>query len=153
VLRSGRAEDAEAVVELWRAAGAVPSVTDDPTSVRRLVGFDPNALVVAESDGKVVGSVIAGFDGWRANLYRLAVHPGVRRRGLGLALVAEAERRLVQHGARRANALVVAAHDHAVTFWEAVGYPLDPRIGRHVRTFDTGRRGAASSSGDGQVGT
>jgi ribosomal protein S18 acetylase RimI-like enzyme len=141
------------VVELWRAAGAVPGLTDDPASVRKLVGFDPDALVVAESDGKIVGTVIAGFDGWRASLYRLAVHPNFRRRGLGLALVGEAEQRLVQRGARRANALVVAAHDHAVTFWEAVGYPLDPRIGRHVRTFHTGTPGAASSSKDGQVGT
>jgi len=135
VLRPGRAEDAPAVLELWRAAGAEPTATDDVTSVRALVARDPDALVVAELDGAVVGSIVVGFDGWRAHLYRLAVHPRARRRGVASALVAAAERHLRGLGARRVNALVVVDHPHAVAFWDAVGYRRDPHMERHVKTL------------------
>jgi ribosomal protein S18 acetylase RimI-like enzyme len=135
-LRSGDGADVDAVLALWRAAEAEPSATDDPAGLAALLAHDPDALIVAEVDGRIVGSLIAGFDGWRANLYRLAVHPDLRRRGLARALVAEAERRLTEAGARRANALVVADHAPAVGFWQAAGYHRDPRIGRHVKGLD-----------------
>lgn len=134
-IRSGRSDDAEAVLALWREGGAEPTSTDDIAGVRALVAHDPAALIVAEVDGAVVGSIVAGFDGWRANLYRLAVHPALRRRGLALALVAEAERRLVGRGARRASAVVVSGHPHAVGLWEAAGYGHDPHMQRHVKTL------------------
>ena len=119
----------------WRVAEAEPSVTDDPGSVRRLIAHDPDSLIMAEIDGRVVGTVIAGFDGWRGNLYRLAVNPTFRRGGMALALVAEAERRLSARSVRRVTALVVTAHGAAVSFWDAAGYLHDDRIGRHVKTL------------------
>jgi len=134
-LRPGRPEDATAVVGLWKAAGAEPTVTDDPDSIQALLRHDPEAVVVVEVDGEVVGAAIAGWDGWRGNLYRLAVHPSYRRQGLGRALVAEAERRLSACGARRVNALVVRADGQATTFWEAAGYPFDDHMHRHVKTL------------------
>jgi ribosomal protein S18 acetylase RimI-like enzyme len=136
-LRPGHGDDAESVVELWRVAEAESTVTDDPQSVRSLVAHDPEALIVAVADGRVVGTVIVGFDGWRANFYRLAVHPDMRRRQVASALVAEAERRVTSRGARRANALVVGTHDPAVRFWEAAGYRADPRMARHVKTLSS----------------
>jgi ribosomal protein S18 acetylase RimI-like enzyme len=133
-LRTAGAEDAPAVVALWRNAGAAATVTDDPASVERLVTHDPEALIVAELEGEIVASLIAGFDGWRAHLYRLAVHPRLRRRGLARALVTEAEQRLARRGARRINALV-AGDTEAVMFWEAADYERDPHMGRHVKSL------------------
>ncbi len=78
---------------------------------------------------------MAGFDGWRANLHRLVVHPGWRRRGLGLALVEEAERRLVAQGARRVGATVVLEDAHALGFWEAAGYTPQPGTRRNVKNL------------------
>src|SRR5215217_7988707 len=67
----------------------------------RLRARDPGALLVARRDGRVVGTLIAAWDGWRGNMYRLAVAVDHRRRGVGLELVRAGERRLYECGARR----------------------------------------------------
>ncbi len=113
----------------------VPGVTDDPASVRALLAADEGALLVAELDARVVGSLITAWDGWRGNMYRLAVAPEDRRRGIARALVAEGERRLRAKGARRISALVVEADGDAVGFWADAGYSLDGRLGRFVKTL------------------
>jgi ribosomal protein S18 acetylase RimI-like enzyme len=120
------------VLALWALADAVPSVTDDETNVRRAV--DQEVLLVACDGERIVGTLIAGFDGWRGNMYRLAVDPDHRRRGLALALVAEGEQRLEAQGCRRVTALVVAAEEHATSFWSEAGYGFDERIARYVKT-------------------
>jgi ribosomal protein S18 acetylase RimI-like enzyme len=135
VVRPARRDEVAAVLELWRVADAVPSVSDDSGSLDRLLKASADALLVAEAEGRVVGTIIAGWDGWRGNLYRLAVLPTARRRGIALRLVAEAERRLAGKGARRLSALVIAEHDPAVALWLAAGYRHDTRVGRFVRSL------------------
>ena len=135
VVRPGRREEIPDVLGLWREAGSVPSVSDDPASLERLLETSKDALLVAETDGRVMGTIIAGWDGWRANLYRLAVLPSARRQGIALRLVADAERRLAARGARRLSAIVMSTHDPAVALWLAAGYIHDTRVGRYVRTL------------------
>ena len=135
VVRPGRREEIPGVLGLWREAGSVPSVSDDPASLERLLETSKDALLVAETDGLVVGTIIAGWDGWRANFYRLAVLPSARRQGIALRLVADAERRLAARGARRLSAIVMSTHDPAVALWLAAGYIHDTRVGRYVRTL------------------
>jgi ribosomal protein S18 acetylase RimI-like enzyme len=109
----------------------VPDRLDD---VERLIGAEaPAALLVAERDGEIVGALIAGWDGWRGNMYRLAVRDGSRREGIGLALTRAGEDHLRQCGARRVTALVAFDDETAGAFWEAAGYPVDREIGRRVR--------------------
>jgi len=134
-IRACRLEDIDAVLELWRRADATPGVTDNADDLRRAIDESPAHVLVAEVEGHVIGSIIGTFDGWRGNIYRLAVHPDCRRRGVARALVAEVERRLAQQGAKRITALVEKDHPLAMTFWEAVGYRVDERIVRRVRNL------------------
>ena len=83
---------------------------------------DPGALMVADASGQIVGSVIAGWDGWRGSIYRLAVAPAYRRAGLGRRLLHEAELRLRALGARRLHAIVVGSDAQALAFWESTGW-------------------------------
>ena len=87
-----------------------------------LLERDPGSLVVAESSGRIVGSVIAGWDGWRGSVYRLAVAPAHRRCGLGGRLLREAQRRLTALGAQRMHAIVVGSDARAVAFWESTDW-------------------------------
>jgi ribosomal protein S18 acetylase RimI-like enzyme len=121
-VRTAQAPELGAVLNLWKTADAEPTHTDDLDGLSRLVDHDPGALLVAEDDGAIVGSVIAGWDGWRGSIYRLAVDPSYRRRGLGRALVREAAERIEALGGRRLQAVVVAADDQAIGFWRSSGW-------------------------------
>lgn len=135
MIRDCHLEEVEAVLELWKQAAATPGVTDTAHDLRRAISDSPANVLVAEVDGKIVGSIIGTFDGWRGNIYRLAVHPDSRRRGIARALVVEVENRFARHGAKRITALVEKAHPLAMNFWEAIGYRVDERIVRRVRTL------------------
>jgi ribosomal protein S18 acetylase RimI-like enzyme len=134
-IRACRLEDIGVVLELWRQADATPGVTDTAEDLRRAIAESPAHVLVAEVGGRLVGSIIGVFDGWRGNIYRLAVHPGHRRQGIARALVAEVEERLARQGAKRITALVEKDHPWAMSFWEAVGYRVDERIVRRVRNL------------------
>jgi ribosomal protein S18 acetylase RimI-like enzyme len=132
-IRHARYADIEPILALWREADAAPSVTDDATSIDRLIHRDRAAFFVAEEEGAVVGTVIAGYDGWRGHLYRMAVHPDFRRRGYGRALVEEAVEHLGSIGCKRISALVLEDEEHAVGFWSGVGFELQPEIARYTK--------------------
>jgi ribosomal protein S18 acetylase RimI-like enzyme len=137
-IRPCRPDEIPTVLALWREAAAGPGPTDDPDGLATLLASDAESLLVAEADGELVGALIAGWDGWRGNLYRLAVAPAHRRRGIGTELVRAGEALLRARGARRISALVVGSDDTAVGFWPAVGYDRDERVARHVRTLPAG---------------
>jgi ribosomal protein S18 acetylase RimI-like enzyme len=138
VIRPARSEEVEQVLGLWREAETTPSVTDTREEVLKLLAEPAAVLLVAEAEGRLVGTVIGGWDGWRGNIYRLAVAPGYRRRGLARLLVAEADRSLHRMGARRITALVEGDHPWATDFWDSLatsGYRYDEGMRRYVKTL------------------
>src|SRR5712691_7034205 len=75
---------------------------------------------------------------WRGGIYRLAVDPQTRRRGIAKALVRAAESVLWRRGARRMSVLVERHEAHAVAFWDSLaeaGYQRDPRMMRYVKAL------------------
>jgi ribosomal protein S18 acetylase RimI-like enzyme len=134
--RAGGRDDVEEVLGLWADAEAEPTSTDDAAGLLELVSHDAGALIVAEDRGRIVGTVIAGWDGWRGSVYRLAVAPTHRREGLGRALVTRAEDRLRALGARRLQAIVVASDARATGFWPSTGWSRQSARLRYVRGGD-----------------
>ena len=113
------------VLGFWRRAGD-PTPTDSPVALRLLLDRDPEALLLAEDERGIVGTLIAAWDGWRGSLYRLAVDPERRRAGIATALVRAGEERLRGLGAVRLTAIVVEGDAVAGALWEAVGYERRP---------------------------
>jgi ribosomal protein S18 acetylase RimI-like enzyme len=128
--------DIDAVLHLWSLARSQHASTPDRREdIEGLVLGGTAAVLVAEADEGVVGVIIAGWDGWRGNMYRLAVHPDYRRRGIGLRLTRAAERYFRDQGVGRVTALVAFDDEDAGSFWDAAGYPKDREIGRRVRNI------------------
>jgi ribosomal protein S18 acetylase RimI-like enzyme len=132
-IRAAEPHDAEEILRFWRIAAEATDRHDTAEGIAALIRRDPQALVVAEADGRLVGSVIVGWDGWRLHLYRLAVHPEARRQGIGRALLAAAESRGCSLGAARLDAMVLDHNELGRSIWAAAGYQEQPQWSRWVR--------------------
>lgn len=133
-LRPANAGDIPAVLAFWaRSAENADRPSDEPEAVAALIARDPEALIVATDGSDLVGTVIAGWDGWRCHLYRLAVDPGRRRQGIGRLLIDAAERRFRTLGGIRADAMVLDANEEAHRAWTAGGYRLQTDWSRWVK--------------------
>ena len=133
-IRAATAADVDALLSLWAIAAENASrPRDSAPAVRMLLARDPEACLVACADGRLVGSLIAGWDGWRAHLYRLAVHPDARRRGVGRALLNAGAQRLKELGATRIDAMVLDDNELGQSLWRQTGYQPQENWRRWVK--------------------
>ena len=123
----------EQVLELWRRAAAEPSVTDAADALRQRLERDRDLFLLAWDRGRLVGTLIGGWDGWRGHLYRLAVEPGCRRSGIARRLVANVEARLRTLGAVRIDGIVMKRNRAGSAFWRALGYRHHVEVARYVK--------------------
>jgi ribosomal protein S18 acetylase RimI-like enzyme len=96
------------------------------------------SLLIATFGSRIIGAIIAAWDGWRGHLHHLAVRPEARRRGVARALVDEAESVLIAKGAQRISVFAEHENSEAIGFYEALassGYVLDTRMLRYVKTM------------------
>ena len=132
--RNAVAADADDVMKFWAtAAEDSRRPPDSSEAVLRLIERDASALILAVDNDVVVGSIIAGWDGWRCHLYRLAVAPTHRRRGIGRELVALAESRFTSYGGTRADAMVLDDNPQAHRIWTTAGYTPQPEWSRWTK--------------------
>ena len=90
-------------------------------------------FLVAESEGTLVGTVIATHEGRKGWINRLAVDPGFRRQGIGSRLVREAEDRLKGLGVDVLACLIGEGNDASVRTFETLGYERHPEIHYFVK--------------------
>jgi ribosomal protein S18 acetylase RimI-like enzyme len=117
-------EDYPAVIQLWETAGPGIHIgrSDTPDEIQKKLERDPDLFLLAEDAGRIIGSVIGGFDGRRGMVYHLAVAPEHRQRGIGAALMDEVESRLRQKGCIRYYLMVLYDNSDAIRFYEARGW-------------------------------
>lgn len=121
--------DLAGIDALWREAFA----DDKPRhraeiAVPAKLAFQPDLFLVAHDGGRVVGSIIAGYDGYRGHINRVAVLKTHRRQGVGVLLVREAEARLRALGCTKINLQIRAANQAVVSFYRALGYDVEEHI-------------------------
>jgi ribosomal protein S18 acetylase RimI-like enzyme len=85
-------------------------------------------FLVATEEGGVIGSVMAGYDGHRGWISRVAVLRSHRHRGVARAMMIDAEQRLAALGAPKINLQVNTPNAVVVSFYERLGYVIEPRI-------------------------
>jgi ribosomal protein S18 acetylase RimI-like enzyme len=116
--------DYASALALWQSAGDGIGIgpSDQPEEIEKKCQRDPDLFLVVEHGGRIIGSVIGGFDGRRGMIYHLAVAPEYRRQGLAKRLMDEIEDLLRKKGCRRAYLLVKKGNDVAKLVYEARGW-------------------------------
>ena len=117
-------EDLIPTRKLWESIniGINLGFSDEPGEIDKKLRHDPDLFLIAIAKGKIVGSVIGGFDGRRGMIYHLAVSPPYRRRGLGSILMTEIERRLRAKGCIRSYLMVTRENTEAMRFYLKRGW-------------------------------
>jgi len=120
LIRDFEVRDADAVVEILKMNNqyGFPEV-DGPEAMCRVKACSAAVFLVYEADGKVVGCVRGNYDGSRAMIHELSVHPVCQRRGVGTALVREIVKRFRERGAPTVSATVI---EESLGFWQKVGF-------------------------------
>jgi len=88
----------------------------------------PELIWVAVENDRVIGSIMAGYDGHRGWIARIAVSRTHQRKGIGEALILTAERALAALGCLKINLQVVQRNSAVVDFYRRVGYNIEERI-------------------------
>jgi len=120
LIRDLQLADVGGVVEVLRLNNQYdfPEV-DGPEAMRRVRACTAAVFLVCEVGDEVVGVVRGNYDGSRAIIHQLSVHPAYQRRGIGAALVREIVKRFQQMGAPTVSATIT---EESLPFWRKVGF-------------------------------
>ena len=120
MIRDFKLRDTNAIVEILKLNNqyGFPEV-DGPEAMRRVKACSAAIFLVYEMDSRVVGSIRGNYDGSRAIIHELSVHPAYQRQGVGTALVKEIVKRFHERGAPTVSATVT---EESLGFWQKTGF-------------------------------
>jgi ribosomal protein S18 acetylase RimI-like enzyme len=127
-IRPYRDSDLGAVVDLWQACDLTRPWNPPARDIAFCRSSGHGEIFVAEADGGIIGTVMAGHDGHRGWVYYVAVDPARRRDGLGRRLVAQAEDWLATRGVPKLMLVIRDTNTAVQAFYERLGYAQEPRV-------------------------
>jgi ribosomal protein S18 acetylase RimI-like enzyme len=130
VIRTFRIEDYDRVMELWNEGGLPlkPAGRDSRGNIAAQLELPNVRFLVAETESRIVGTVLATHDGRKGWINRLAVEAASRRKGIGARLVREAERWLGSRGMEILACLIEDDNAGSMAVFEKLGYRKHPEI-------------------------
>ena len=124
-IRPFQESDEPAVIALWEACGLTRSWNDPRKDIARKLAVQREGFLVGTHDGRVIASVMAGYEGHRGWVNYLAVAPDARQRGCGRQLMAEVERLLLAAGCPKINLQIRTSNTAVIEFYRRLGYAQD----------------------------
>ncbi|WP_374304395.1 GNAT family acetyltransferase [Ferrovibrio sp.] len=127
-IRPFAAADRAALIALWQACNLTRPWNDPDSDIDFCMSKPESTILVGESGGKIVASVMTGHDGHRGWLYYLAVEPSIQKSGFGRAMVTAAEDWLRARGVPKVMLMVRPENERVRAFYDALGYVEEPRV-------------------------
>jgi ribosomal protein S18 acetylase RimI-like enzyme len=124
-IRAYRPGDEEDVIRLWTECRLVVPQNHPGRDIRRKLKVNPEWFLVGETEGKLVSTCMAGYEGHRGWINYLAVSPPYRRRGIAAGMMKEAERLLKSAGCPKINLQIRSSNLGVIAFYERIGYAAD----------------------------
>ncbi len=127
-IRGFKVEDYEEIVSLWERVGLAEKGENTKEDFIEQQKVAKDLFLVYDVNGKIAGTVIGGWDGWRAWIYRIAVAPEYQRKGVGSKLISEITKRLSAKGGKRFRALIMSHNDPSKSLFQKTGFKLHEKI-------------------------
>ena len=123
-IRTMTIEVYENVYTLWKTISGfgIRSIDDSKDGIRRFLKRNPTTSVVAEIQGKIVGSILCGHDGRRGSFYHVCVDQNYRRYGIGKAMVVYAMKKLKEEEISHVSLIAFAENNIGNAFWNTTGW-------------------------------
>lgn len=117
-------EDYDGVRALWMKIKGfgIRSIDDSREGVELFLKRNPTTSVVAEEDGKIVGSILCGHDGRRGCLYHVCVDEAYRMRGIGKSMVVKCMEALKEEKINKVSLIAFTKNDIGNAFWKEIGW-------------------------------
>ena len=128
-IRPFEISDQKEVIELWKACQLVVPWNDPAKDIARKLKVDADLFLVGESEGKIIATVMGGYEGHRGWINYLAVSPQQQKKGYGKKIMQLVERRIQQKGCPKINLMIRAKNTEAVAFYRSLGYDLETSVG------------------------
>lgn len=124
-IRPFKADDESAVIELWNQCDLLRPWNDPRRDIQRKLSVNPELFLVGLTQGTIVATVMAGYEGHRGWINYLAVSPECQRQGLGREIMEAAEQRLRQLGCPKINLQVRTTNQSVIDFYQQLGFKID----------------------------
>ena len=135
-IRAYRESDQDAVVALWRGCGLVRPWNDPVKDIHRKLQVQRDLFLVGTLDGRLVATVMTGYEGHRGWINYLAVAAECRKQGFGRRLMDEAEARLRAVGCPKINLQIRSSNAEVVAFYRSLGFDVDDSLSMGKRLVD-----------------
>ncbi|MCR5082154.1 MAG: GNAT family N-acetyltransferase [Parasporobacterium sp.] len=126
MVRTMTINDYENVEKLWEKIKGfvIRSIDDSKDGIERFLKRNPTTCVVAEEEGRIVGSILCGHDGRKGCMYHVCVDPDFRRKGIGKSMVLFAIEKLQEEKINDVSIIAFTANDIGNAFWKKLGWEL-----------------------------
>ncbi|UCC79960.1 MAG: GNAT family acetyltransferase [Candidatus Zixiibacteriota bacterium] len=122
-------KDQRGVAALWREVFPDNSPWNVPEEdIARKLNVQRELFLVAEIEGEIAGTAMAGFDGHRGWVYYVAVREKYRKQGIGGTLMERVEKDLKAIGCTKLNLQVRSSNPEVVEFYKRLGYNVEDRV-------------------------
>ena len=131
-------EHRQQVATLWREVFNNKSAHNLPElAIDKKIAIDDGLFFVAVAGSKVIGTIMAGYDGHRGWIYSMAVLPAYQKKGIGSALLKHAEKKLSLLGCVKINLQIIEGNEAVQRFYQAHGFLSERRISLGKRINDS----------------
>jgi ribosomal protein S18 acetylase RimI-like enzyme len=127
-VRKFQDSDRNLLVDLWEEVFPDDPPHNEPSAVIDAKLAVDDFIFIAETEGKLVGACIAGYDGHRGWLYAVAVLSEYRRHGIGAELVKDAVRSLKGLGCVKVNLQIRSTNTKVEAFYKSLGFTTEERL-------------------------
>lgn len=116
-------DDYEAAIALWsESEGVRLRDADSREGIEKYLLRNPGLSFVAEEDGELAGTIMAGHDGKRGYVQHLSVADAHRREGIAARLVSLCLEALKHEGILKSHLMILPENEAAKQFWASQGW-------------------------------